>query len=231
MLCVECRNVRQESQLWTQLHQGLLTTGRLNAALGFYEPAAAKCLGIPRDRVNHHSLLSAAANLQMPSYGLELLDLPAQPAIFSQITASCTAAAPGMQNAITVSEYEAEAIKLANASLTGGGSGSKNRRRKSRKQQQQQATGKASPAAASAAAFQAPSVEAEAVLDPYATADSRRKRCTTVATRGDAPCTTTKESACVVIAPLSKHLDNAWHPSALLLSAATLQLLGSFTSV
>ncbi|KAL0023408.1 hypothetical protein WJX79_006764 [Trebouxia sp. C0005] len=45
------RNVRQESQLWTELHQGLLTTGRLNAALGFYEPAAAKRLGIPRDRV------------------------------------------------------------------------------------------------------------------------------------------------------------------------------------
>ena len=146
----------------------------------------------------------------MPSYGLELLDLPAQPAIFSQITASCTAAAPGMQNAITVSEYEAEAIKLANASLTGAGSGSKNRRRKPRKQQQQ-ATGKASPAAASAAAFQAPSVEAESVLDPYATADGRRKRCTTVATRGDAPCSTTKESAFVVIAPLSKYPDNAWH--------------------
>ncbi|KAL0048902.1 hypothetical protein WJX82_001954 [Trebouxia sp. C0006] len=53
-LHLECiadyRNVRQESQLWTELHQGLLTTGRLNAALGFYEPAAAKRLGIPRDR-------------------------------------------------------------------------------------------------------------------------------------------------------------------------------------
>ncbi|KAL0048901.1 hypothetical protein WJX82_001954 [Trebouxia sp. C0006] len=49
-LHLECiadyRNVRQESQLWTELHQGLLTTGRLNAALGFYEPAAAKRLGV-----------------------------------------------------------------------------------------------------------------------------------------------------------------------------------------
>ncbi|KAL0020874.1 hypothetical protein WJX77_004542 [Trebouxia sp. C0004] len=132
------RNVRQESQLWTELHQGLLTTGRLNAALGFYEPAAAKRLGIPRDR-----------------------------------------------NAITVSEFEAAAIKLANDSLAGAlGSTSKQRRRRPHKPQQQQPT--ANAAAASNAAVKASvSLLAESGLDPYATAEARRKRCTGVATRGD----------------------------------------------
>lgn len=182
-----CRNVRQESQLWTQLHQGLLTTGKLNAALGFYEPAAAKRLGIPRDRVNHNSLLSAAANLQLPAYGLECLDMPAAPVIQSQPPSHITAAPPGLQNAITVSEYEAAAIKLANASLADtAGRSKRHRSRRPLKQQQQtqQAMGAATAVAETAAAKASP-VQAEPNLDPYATADARRKRCTTVATRGE----------------------------------------------
>lgn len=185
----DCRNVRQESQLWTQLHQGLLTTGKLNAALGFYEPAAAKRLGIPRDRVNHNSLLSAAANLQLPAYGLQCLDMPATPAIQSQPEASrVTTAPPGLQNAITVSEYEAAAIKLANASLADTASRSKRHRSrrplKQQQQQQQQPMAAATAVAGTAAAKPSP-VQAEPISDPYATADARRKRCTTVATRGE----------------------------------------------
>ncbi|KAA6424952.1 MAG: hypothetical protein FRX49_05126 [Trebouxia sp. A1-2] len=180
------RNVRQESQLWTELHQGLLTTGRLNAALGFYEPAAAKRLGIPRDRVNHNSLLSAAANLQMPAYGLECLDHPAAPVTSVQATAAASVVPPGLQNAITVSEFEAAAIKLANASLAGApGSTSKQRQRRPHKPQQQQQPS-ANAAVASNAAVKAPtSLLAESGLDPYATAEARRKRCTGVATRGE----------------------------------------------
>lgn len=176
--------MRQESQLWTQLHQGLLTTGRLNAALGFYEPAAAKRLSIPRDRVNHNSLLSAAANLQMPAYGLECLDIPAAPVISVQATAAASVISPGLQNAITVSEFEAAAIKLANDSLAGAASiAIKQRRRRPHKPQQQQPS---HAAVASNAAVKAPmSLPADSGLDSYATADARRKRCTGVATRGE----------------------------------------------
>jgi len=177
--------VRQESQLWTELHQGLLTTGRLNAALGFYEPAAAKRLGIPKDRVNHNSLLSAAANLQMPACGLECLDIPAAPVISMQATAAASVIPPGLQNAITVSEFEAAAIKLANDSLAGAaGSTSKQRRRRPHKPQQQQPSTNAA-VASNAAVKASMSLLAESGLDPYATAEARRKRCTGVATRGE----------------------------------------------
>lgn len=40
--------VREEDGLWKRLHQGMLTTGYLNAALGFYEPNAAKILHLSR---------------------------------------------------------------------------------------------------------------------------------------------------------------------------------------
>jgi len=171
--------------LWTELHQGLLTTGRLNAALGFYEPAAAKRLGIPRDRVNHNSLLSAAANLQMPAYGLECLDIPAAPVISVQGTAAASVTPPGLQNAITVSEFEAAAIKLANDSLADAtGSTTKQRQRRPHKPQQQQPS--ANAAVASNAAVKASmSLLAQSGLDSYATAEARRKRCTGVATRGE----------------------------------------------
>lgn len=182
-----CRAVRQESQLWSQLHQGLLTTGKLNAALGFYEPAAAKRLGIPRDRVNHNSLLSAAANLQMPSYGLQALDLPATPVTTVQATTSITApTARGLQNAITVSEYEAAAIKLANASLADAGSHRRRRPHKPHQQQQQAVASTTAAAVANGAVVHATLAEADSSVDPYASADARRKRCTGVATRGKA---------------------------------------------
>ena len=199
------RQVRQDSQLWTQLHQGLLTTGRLNAALGFYEPAAAKRLNIPRDRVNHNAILSAVHNLQLPAYGLQLLNKPATPAISVQAIAADTQPRQGLQNAITVSEYEAEAIKLANAASAAVGKGikslHKHRRPHKHKQQQPQqqpqpqpqqqqqirdnatASGTADASAAKAAAMQA--LLEESSVDPYVTADARRRRCQAVATRGE----------------------------------------------
>ncbi len=42
------RYVRQADPLWDHLHAGMLTTGQLAAALGFYEPAAARRLGLPQ---------------------------------------------------------------------------------------------------------------------------------------------------------------------------------------
>jgi hypothetical protein len=44
------RYVRQEDPLWGRLHAGTLTTGHLAAALGLYEPAAVKRLGLPSYR-------------------------------------------------------------------------------------------------------------------------------------------------------------------------------------
>ena len=60
--------MRQDSVLWGQLHQGVLTTGQLNAALGFYEPEAARTLGIPGNRVRHGALLGVYNNLRQPPY-------------------------------------------------------------------------------------------------------------------------------------------------------------------
>uniref|UniRef100_A0A383WDU8 Uncharacterized protein n=1 Tax=Tetradesmus obliquus TaxID=3088 RepID=A0A383WDU8_TETOB len=57
------RYVRQESQLWRELHDGMLTTGRLKQALGMHEPKAAQLVGIhPGSRGSSH-LLSAYFHL------------------------------------------------------------------------------------------------------------------------------------------------------------------------
>lgn len=184
------RKVRQESQLWTDLHRGLLTTGKLNAALGFYEPAAAKRLGIPRDRVNHNSLLSAAANLQLPSYGLQLLDIPAAAVTYVQASTDVAPLPPRLETAITVSEYEAAAIKLAAANAANGAISRSKRARmckqKQRQEQQQQLQQQRDgvSAAGVAAAVSKVAGAAESSLDPYGAVDARRNRCLTVATRG-----------------------------------------------
>lgn len=60
------RLVRQDTALWAPLHRGCLTTGQLNAALGFYEPAAARKLDVPPSFVGHRRLLAAHANLRLP---------------------------------------------------------------------------------------------------------------------------------------------------------------------
>eukprot|EP00884_Botryococcus_braunii_P017946 jgi/Botrbrau1/4835/Bobra.0325s0046.2 len=46
----------------------MLTSGWINAALGFYEPAAAKRLGVPPSRVHHSALLGAVAHLREPPF-------------------------------------------------------------------------------------------------------------------------------------------------------------------
>ena len=62
------RYLRQETPLWSALHQGLLSGSSINAVLGFYEPLAAKRLGIPSGYVGHGKVLSACKNLQLPLY-------------------------------------------------------------------------------------------------------------------------------------------------------------------
>ncbi len=60
--------MRQDSALWDDLHRGVLTSGSLNAALGLYEPWAAKQLGIPKSWTGHGRLLAAYQNLLLPEY-------------------------------------------------------------------------------------------------------------------------------------------------------------------
>ena len=44
------RYVRQDDDLWRELHQGVLTTGLVRGALGLYEKSAAKKICVPRSR-------------------------------------------------------------------------------------------------------------------------------------------------------------------------------------
>ena len=73
------RLVRQDTPLWCALHRGCLTGGHLNAALGFYEPACAKKLGMPASFVGHQRLLAAYSNLLLRPHEA-LSDALAEPA-------------------------------------------------------------------------------------------------------------------------------------------------------
>jgi len=57
------RYVREGDPMWTALHKGMMTTGRLNAALGLYEPHAAKVLGLSKGWVSHSRIVSAYEHL------------------------------------------------------------------------------------------------------------------------------------------------------------------------
>eukprot|EP00887_Chlorella_sp_A99_P000528 scaffold17.g528.t1 len=63
--------VRQEDALWGRLHEGVLSTGRLAAALGLYERSAAKRLGLKSSRrgaggASHAEQLAAYQHLLAP---------------------------------------------------------------------------------------------------------------------------------------------------------------------
>ena len=52
----DLRYVRQEDELWQELHAGVLTTGKLNNALGLREALAAQAISGPKVREPHLSL-------------------------------------------------------------------------------------------------------------------------------------------------------------------------------
>ena len=64
----QCRYVRQGTELWDSVREGVCTTGILNDALGVYEPAACQTLGLPHFYASHHKLLRAYDRLQEPIY-------------------------------------------------------------------------------------------------------------------------------------------------------------------
>lgn len=79
--CLGCRMVRQDTELWTQLHRGVLTTGKLNACLGFYEAKAARRLKIGRGFVDHNKVLCAWRHLQDVPYIARASHAPSLPQI------------------------------------------------------------------------------------------------------------------------------------------------------
>jgi hypothetical protein len=59
----DVRRVPQHTSLWDALHTRRLTTSRLAAVLGFFEPAAAACLGVPKSLTGHGKAVAAAQHL------------------------------------------------------------------------------------------------------------------------------------------------------------------------
>lgn len=58
------RYIRETDELWSTLHRGRLTSSRLAAAMGFYEPRAAKILGLPRVYTSHSKMISVYHHLR-----------------------------------------------------------------------------------------------------------------------------------------------------------------------
>lgn len=57
------RYIKEEDALWSRLHAGRLTTGNLNAALGFYEPCAGKVLRLHKSWLSHNRIVSVYHHL------------------------------------------------------------------------------------------------------------------------------------------------------------------------
>lgn len=115
------RYLRQETPLWSALHQGLLSGSSINAVLGFYEPLAAKRLGIPSGYVGHGKLLSACKNLQLPQYFPSHADLASlgcfSPPPASQSEQPSSAALPAEDS----STLDPSAAPVAKAATEGAG--------------------------------------------------------------------------------------------------------------
>jgi hypothetical protein len=57
------RYIKEDDVLWSRLHAGRLTTGNLNAALGFYEPCAGKVLRLHKSWLSHSRIVSVYHHL------------------------------------------------------------------------------------------------------------------------------------------------------------------------
>ncbi|BDA44460.1 hypothetical protein COCOBI_05-6450 [Coccomyxa sp. Obi] len=144
------RYLRQDTSLWSTLHQGLLSGSSINAVLGFYEPLAAKRLGIPNGYVGHGKLLSACKNLQLPQYVPSHADLAslgcASPPPASQTEQPSSAALPaedsGAIKASAATEAKA-ATEEAGGEKCRAGKGSNRKKRGKRKAVPVQPTGRA----------------------------------------------------------------------------------------
>lgn len=112
--------VRQDQQLWDLLHAGTLTTGYVNAALGFYEKNTAKQLGIKhKDECGHQHLLSAYHRLCQPEY--KDSQAHCAPAISLQYAEQHNANMLQKFNAITTESNKKEAASTASQDSKQGG--------------------------------------------------------------------------------------------------------------
>jgi hypothetical protein len=158
------RFVRQSSPLWRAHHAGVLTTGVLSGALGFYEEAAAKQLGLPHGRASHQRLLDAWARLCeapcAPAVGSTPASAPAGPAPSAAEAEARIARAVEAFNAAGAAEAPGAAPEAAPAPAAGApapaagapppGSSKSQKRRAARRRRQLAAGGGAASAAAAA---------------------------------------------------------------------------------
>lgn len=78
-ICVHAhRFVRQGSELWKSLHQGILTTGNLKDALGFREAGSARIVGCAQQVrvpsipcIGHHLLVCGYPFMRMRAYSFK----------------------------------------------------------------------------------------------------------------------------------------------------------------
>lgn len=64
---------RQDSVEWGLLHHGRVTTSRMASVLGFYEPLAARILGVPRSLAGSRKAVEAYWKLSLPPVTLAAL--------------------------------------------------------------------------------------------------------------------------------------------------------------
>jgi hypothetical protein len=65
-VCAWSPFVRQETVLWDELHQGVLTSSRLSSIIGFKEPRTIEYLSLPEQIVGTSQALNAACILKSP---------------------------------------------------------------------------------------------------------------------------------------------------------------------
>jgi len=56
--------LRQESPLWSRLHNGVLTSRNMPDFLGLHEPKAAALLDLPKASISHAAMLQAIREMR-----------------------------------------------------------------------------------------------------------------------------------------------------------------------
>lgn len=169
------RLVRQDTPLWSALHRGCLTGGHLNAALGFYEPACARKLGMPASFVGHQRLLAAYGNLLQRPHGA-LSDAVAAPAVQTGGAAAGSSQRPAP--AVAKKRKDATTVRRARLSVIGPQQAPREQRILSDALSVWQA--RQAQQAAPPAGCRAPPPQGRSAAD----GDERRKRCLLLAAQG-----------------------------------------------
>jgi len=159
------RYIRQDDDLWRRLHTGRLTSGYLSAALGLFEPAAAKRLKLNKSRISHGPLLNAYRHLSQQPYHPSINENITEESAavhnarittaFNIINTSVSSSANGSGNLGGAVAAEGGIINVKaglvnNSKINGSGSVKNKRRRKKKTETEQQQGPKATTTAAGA---------------------------------------------------------------------------------